>query len=61
MFSGHVCLGRAEPYVSAVVEEVSGEGVAKYPALSVVVRKQLHLLLLLLVFAFDLDTNTQKQ
>lgn len=49
----------AEPYVSAVVEEVSSEGVAKDPTFSVIVWKQLHLLPLLPVFAFDLNVYTQ--
>lgn len=46
-------------YISAVVEEVSGEGVAKDPIFSVITWKQLHLLLFLLVFAFNLNTDTE--
>ena len=46
-------------YISAIVEEVSGEGVAKDPAISVIVWEQLHLLLLLLVFAFNLKIHTK--
>lgn len=44
-------------HISAIVEEISSEGVAKDAAFSVIVWKKLHLLLLVLIFAFNLKTQ----
>lgn len=47
--------GWVGPHVGAVVEEVSGDGVAEDAAFPVVVGEEFHLLPLLLVPAFDLQ------
>lgn len=47
-------MGKSEPYVCAVIKEVSGQGMAQNPTFSDIIRKQLHLPLLILVFAFNL-------
>lgn len=44
-------------HISAIVEDIGSEGVAKDAAFSVIAWKKLHLLLLVLIFAFNLKTQ----
>lgn len=55
---GFPSAGQVGPHVSAVVEEVGGDGVAEDAAFPVVVGEEFHLLPLLLVPAFDLKQHT---